>query len=121
MLLWQIFKIYNRILANKMIMEMKGKLTEELYAFRAGRATTDLIFEIRYLTEKKQVYGEEFLVVFMHCKNASGNVKSGEICKSSTKIETVTDLFRKVKNTYTRAIHFVKTRSSQHGVRQGSA
>jgi hypothetical protein len=35
---------FNRILANEMIKEIKGKLAEELYTFEAGRATTDLIF-----------------------------------------------------------------------------
>jgi hypothetical protein len=30
-----------------MIKETEGKLAEELYAFRVGRATTDLIFGIR--------------------------------------------------------------------------
>jgi hypothetical protein len=39
----QTFKIYERILADKMIKEIKGKLAE-LYAFRAGRATTDMSF-----------------------------------------------------------------------------
>jgi hypothetical protein len=34
------------------IKENKGELAEELHAFRAGRATTDLIFEIRQLIEK---------------------------------------------------------------------
>jgi hypothetical protein len=28
-------------------------MAEELYAFRVGRATTDLFFEIRQFTEKK--------------------------------------------------------------------
>jgi hypothetical protein len=36
-----------------MIMEIKEKLAEELYAFRTGRATTDLIFGIRQFIERK--------------------------------------------------------------------
>jgi hypothetical protein len=35
-----------------MIKKIKGKLAEELNAFRAGTATTDLIFGIRLLIEK---------------------------------------------------------------------
>jgi hypothetical protein len=46
-LLCQTFKIYKRILANKMIKEIKRRLAEELYAFRAGRVNSDLIFGIR--------------------------------------------------------------------------
>jgi hypothetical protein len=42
-MLCQTFKIYNRILANKIMKKIKGKLAE-LYAFRAGRVTADLIF-----------------------------------------------------------------------------
>jgi hypothetical protein len=45
-------RFYKRILANKMIKEIKGKLAEALHAFRVGRATTDLVFRIRHLTEK---------------------------------------------------------------------
>jgi sorting nexin-29 len=51
-LVCQTFRIYKTILANKMFKEIKGKLLEKLYAFRAGRETTDLIFEIRQLIEK---------------------------------------------------------------------
>jgi hypothetical protein len=40
MLLCQTFEIYERILANRLIKEIKGRLEEELYIFRAGRATT---------------------------------------------------------------------------------
>jgi hypothetical protein len=68
MFLCQTFKIYERILANKIIKEIKGKLAEELYAFRAGRATTDLTFGIRPLIEKNWKYGKEFLMVFIDYK-----------------------------------------------------
>jgi hypothetical protein len=46
------FEVYERILANRMEKEIKGKLAEEVCAFRAGRAITDLIFGIRQLIEK---------------------------------------------------------------------
>jgi hypothetical protein len=39
-----------------MILEMKGKLAEELYAFRKGRATTDLVFRIGQMIEKNWQY-----------------------------------------------------------------
>jgi hypothetical protein len=127
MLLWQIFKIYDRILANILITEIKGKLTEELHAFRAGRATTYLIFGIRQLIEKKQVYGTEFLMVFVHCNKAFDNVKREEICNNLKKIGIATGLFRKVKRTYKRTINRVKTNKKQSAwsetrseVRQGS-
>jgi hypothetical protein len=42
-LLCQIFEGYERILANKIIQKIREKL-EDLYAPRAGGATTDLIF-----------------------------------------------------------------------------
>jgi hypothetical protein len=44
-------QIYKTILTNKII-KNKGKLAEELYAFRAGDATRDLIFGVRRLIEK---------------------------------------------------------------------
>jgi hypothetical protein len=39
-------------------------VAEKLYAFRAGTATTDLIFGIGQLTEKNWEYGQEFLMAF---------------------------------------------------------
>jgi hypothetical protein len=77
-----------------MIMEIKRKLAEELYAFRAGRATTDLVLE-EHLIEKKQVCGKEVLIVFIHCKNVSDNVKRGEICESSKKNRNCNRPFQK--------------------------
>jgi hypothetical protein len=41
-----------------MIKEIKGKLAEELHAFREGKATRDLIFGIRQLNEKNWEYGK---------------------------------------------------------------
>jgi hypothetical protein len=58
MLLYQTFKIYERIPANKVIKEIKEKLIEELHAFRADRATTNLTSGIRHLTEKHWEYGK---------------------------------------------------------------
>jgi hypothetical protein len=74
-LLCQTFQIYKSILAKKIIKEIKGKLAEKLYAIRAGRATTDLIFGIRQLTEKNWKYGKEFLMVFTDYKKESDGVK----------------------------------------------
>jgi hypothetical protein len=108
-LLCQTFKIYERILANQIIKEIKGQLAEELYAFRAGRATTDLIFEIRQLIEKNWEYGNEFLMLFIDYKKPSDSVKREKICKSLEKIGIAADLLGKVKNTYKRAINCVKT------------
>jgi hypothetical protein len=42
----QTFKMYERMLVNKMALEIKGDLAEELNAFKRGRATTDLFFLI---------------------------------------------------------------------------
>jgi hypothetical protein len=51
-LLKQNMQIYERILANKLTKEIDTKLEEEQYAFRGGRATTDLIFTARQIIEK---------------------------------------------------------------------
>jgi hypothetical protein len=55
MMVFHTLKIYKRIPANKMMKEIKEKLAE-LYAYRARRATTYLIFEIRQLIEKDWEY-----------------------------------------------------------------
>jgi hypothetical protein len=50
-LLWQTFKIYERILVHKITLEIK-KLVEQQYTFRKERATTNLSFGIRQLIQK---------------------------------------------------------------------
>jgi hypothetical protein len=64
----QTFKIYERILVNKITLEIKGKLTEEIYALRQGWATTDLIFGTRQIIEKNWEHGKEFVMIFIDYK-----------------------------------------------------
>jgi hypothetical protein len=61
-LLCQTFKIYERIFVNKMRVEIKGKLIEELYAFRKGKVTTDLISGIRQLIDKNWEHEKQLLI-----------------------------------------------------------
>jgi hypothetical protein len=68
MFLCQIFKIYERIRANKMMKEIKKKLAEELYAFRTGRVTTGLIFGTRQLIEETVNVGKLSVIVFTDYK-----------------------------------------------------
>jgi hypothetical protein len=84
-LLCQTFQIYERILANKMTKEIKGKKAEELHALRAGRVATHLIFGIKQLNEKNWEYGKESLMVFINYKKAFDSVKREEIWKSLEK------------------------------------
>jgi hypothetical protein len=95
-LLYQTFKIYNRMVANKTIKEIEGKLAEELYTFKAGKATRDLISGMRQVTEKNCKYGEEFLMVFIDYKKAFNSVKKEEIRKNLEKIGIAADLLIKV-------------------------
>jgi hypothetical protein len=104
---------FTRTLAKKTTKEIKGKLAEELYMFRASWANRDLIFELRQSTEKNWEYGKEFLMVIIHYKKAFDTVKREEIWKSVAKIEIAADLFRKVKNTYDRTINCIKTNKAQ--------
>jgi hypothetical protein len=81
------FKIYERILANKMTLEIEGKLAEELYAFRKGRATTDLFFGVTQLIEKKWEYDKELVMIFTDYMKASDSIRGENICKSLEKLE----------------------------------
>ena len=51
-LLSQTFKIYERIIANKLRKKVEIKSEEEQCTFRCERAATDLIFYVRQLIEK---------------------------------------------------------------------
>jgi hypothetical protein len=61
---------------------LKGQLPEALYAFRAGGATTNLIFVITEPTEKNWEHGKHLLMVFIDCKQAFDSVRKEEIWKS---------------------------------------
>jgi hypothetical protein len=95
MLLCQTFTIYKRTVASKKIKEIKGKLAEELYTFKAGTATTELIFGIRQLTKKKWEYGNKFLMTFRDYKTAYDSMKRKETWKSLEKNWNCTRSFEK--------------------------
>lgn len=47
----QTLEIYEGIIVNKMTLKIKVELAVELYVFRKGGVTTDLIFVIKHPTE----------------------------------------------------------------------
>jgi hypothetical protein len=49
--------------------EIERKLAEELYVFRRGMGTTDLIFGIRWLIEKTWKYKKELVMIFVDYKH----------------------------------------------------
>jgi hypothetical protein len=74
MLLGQTYKIYERQYQKNNNVN-QGTTGKDLYAFRTDRATVDLIFGVRQLTEKNWENGREFLTVSIDYRKASDSVK----------------------------------------------
>jgi hypothetical protein len=87
-LLSQTFKIYERTLGSKLTNEIETKLEEQQYAFRGGRATTDLIFTIRQIIEKNWEYGRNLFFVIIDYEKAFDNIDRSKSwsCLSKLKI-----------------------------------
>jgi hypothetical protein len=92
-----------------MTLKIRGKLAEELYAFRNGRVTIDLIFGTRQLIGRNWEYGKESVMIFIDHKKVFNSEKR----RNLEKLQISTYLLRKAKNTHKKTINCVMTNKGQ--------
>ena len=106
--------------------QAKKIITEEQAGFRAGRSTTEQIFNLRILCEKYLQQQQDFYHVFIDLKKAFDRVWHAALWATMKKYNISTNVIRVIKNLYGKATSAVLFNSSigdwfrtTVGVRQG--
>jgi hypothetical protein len=75
-------------------------LKEEQYAFRGGRATTDLISTVRKIIEKNWEYGRDLFLVFNDYVKAFDSIDRSKIWSCLSKQKISPEIVNRIKQTY---------------------
>ena len=101
-------------------------IAEEQAGFRAGRSTTEQIFNLRILCEKYLQHQQDLYHVFIDFKKAFDRVWHAALWATMKKYNISTNLIRVIKNPYNKATSAILFNSSIEdwfrttvGVRQG--
>jgi hypothetical protein len=126
-LISQCAKIYERILEKRVRDQIENKLREEQYGFRKNRSTTDLIFTLRNMMEKKWEKREDLYMTFLDIEKAYDNLPREKVweClrKKEVEEETITriqSMYRNCKSRVRMAEGYTDWITVEKGVRQGS-
>ena len=111
---------------NRLKPQAEKIIAEEQAGFRAGRSTTERIFNLRNLREKYLQHQQDLYHVFLLFKKAFDRVWHAVLWATMKKYNISTNLIRVVKNLYDKATSAVLFNSSigdwfrtTAGVRQG--
>lgn len=94
------YKLYTRILERRLRESVERKLGEEQAAFRPGRQTSDNIFILRNIIERKMGEGGELFLTFIDLKAAFDTVDRGEIWKTLQELEVSKELIEVIRSVY---------------------
>ena len=115
-----------KVILNKLKPQAEKIIAEEQAGFRAGRSTTEQIFNLRILCEIYLQHQQNLYHVFIDFKKAFDNVWYAALWATMKKYNISTNLIRVIKNLYNTATSAVLFNSSVAdwfrttvGVRQG--
>ena len=119
-------KVMLKIILNRLKPQAEKIIAEEQAGFRAGRSTTEQIFNLRILCEKYLQHQQDLYHVFIDFKKAFDRVWHAALWATMKKYNISTNLIRVIKNLYNKATSAVLFNSSigdwfrtTVGVRQG--
>ena len=114
------------IILNRLKPQVEKIIAEEQAGFRAGRSTTEQIFNLRILCEKYLQHQQDLYHVFIDFKKAFDRVWHAALWATMKKYNISTNLIRVIENLYNKATSAVLFNSSigdwfrtTVGVRQG--
>lgn len=123
-----IYKLYTRILENRLRRCVECKLEEEQAAFRPKRQTNDNIFIIRNIIERKIGEGGEMYLTFIDLKSAFDAIDRREVWRTLEEMEVPNALVRAIRSVYNtvRARVQIAGRKSEefimkNGIKQGDS
>ena len=115
-----------KIILNRLKPQAEKIIAEEQAGFRAGRSTTEQIFNLQILCEKYLQHQQDLYHVFIDFKKAFDGVWHAALWATMNKYNISTNLIRVIKSTYDKATSAVLFNSSigdwfrtTVGVRQG--
>ena len=91
-------KVMLKIILNKLKPQVEKIIAEEQAGFRAGRSTTEQIFNLRILCEKYLQHEQDLYHVFIVFKKAFDRVWHAALWATMKKYNISTNLIRVVKN-----------------------
>ena len=119
-------KVMLKIILNRLKPQAEKTIAEEQAGFRAGRSTTEQIFNLRIPREKYFQHQQDLYHVFIDFKKAFYRVWHAALWATMKKYIIRTNLIRVIKNLYNKATSAVLFNSSigdwfqtAFGVRQG--
>ena len=92
-----------KIILNRLKLQAEKIIAEEQVGFRAGRNTTEQIFNLRILCEKYLQHQQDFYHVFVDFKKAFNRVWHGALWATMKNYNISTNLIRVIKNLYDKA------------------
>ena len=101
-----------KILLNILKPQAEKIIAEELAGFRAGRSTTEQIFNLRILCEKYIQHQQDLYHVFIDFKKAFDRVWHAALWATMKKYNISTNLIQVIKSLYNKAISAVLFNSS---------
>ena len=119
-------KVMLKIILNRLKPQAEKFIAEEQAGFRAGRSTTEQIFNLRILCEKYLQHQQDLYNVFIDFKKAFDRVWHAALLATMKKYNISTNLIQVIKNLYNKVTSAVFFNGSigdwfrtTVGVRQG--
>ena len=101
-----------KIILNRLKPQAETIIAEEQEGFRAGRSTTEQIFNLRILCEKYLQHQQDLYHVFIDFKRAFERVWHAALWATMKKYNTSANLIRVIKNFYDKATGAILLSSS---------
>ena len=101
-----------KIIRNRLKPQAEKIIIEEQAGFRAGRSTTEQIFNLRILCEKYVQLQQDLYHVFIDFKKASDSVWHAALWATMKKYNISTNLIQVIKNLYDKVTSAVLFNSS---------
>ena len=101
-----------KIILNRLKPQAEKIIAEEQAGFRAGRSTTEQVFNLRILCEKYLQHQQDLYHVFIDFKKASDRVWNAAWWATMRKYNISTNLIQVIKNLYNKATSAVLFNSS---------
>ena len=105
-----------KIILNRLTTQAENIIAEEQAGFRAGRSTTEQIFNVRILCQEYLQHQQGLYHVFIDFKKDFDRVWHAALWATMKKYNISTSLIRVIKNPYSKAVLFnssMETRSEQ--------